>query len=252
MSPADREQRLRLKRWLGPHWTVRLRCLMRGKPWPRWGNLRRLQPFSDNFGFDRGTPVDRYYLHRFLDRHRTDITGEVLEIQLPGHTRRFGQGVTTVHTLDIEPSFNPTYCCDLAAAQGVVPSDRYDCFLLPNTLSFLRDLEGCLREALRIVRPGGVILASTAALGPLLSQSCDYWRMSTEGWREVAQRVWPGCEIAVEGHGNHLAVLAAMLGLAHEELRREELEAQDARYPVLVTLCCRKTEPAALSGREDG
>lgn len=247
MSLFGREQRLRLKRWIGPRWTVRLRCLARGKPWPRWGNLRRLRPFSDSFGFDRGTPVDRYYLHRFLTRHGGDITGEVLEIQLPGHTERFGRGVTTAHTVDIVPSFNPTYCCDLAQAEGVIPSDRYDCFLLPNTLSVLRDLEGCLRQALRVVRPGGVILASTAALGPLLPEPCDYWRMSAEGWREVANRVWPGCEIEVAGHGNHVAVLAAVLGLAHEELRREELEAQDSRYPVLVTLRCRKPPAEARS-----
>jgi SAM-dependent methyltransferase len=240
MTRAGGEQRLRLKQWLGPRWTVRLRCLLRGKPWPRWGNLRRLRPFSEAFGFDRGTPVDRYYLSRFLERHRGDITGEVLEIQLPDHTRRFGQGVTAAHTLDINPDFHPTYRCDLAAADAVVPADRYDCFLLLNALSFFRDLEGCLRQALRVVRPGGVILASTAVLVPLVGDTPDYWRLTAAGWREVADRVWPGCEVEVEGHGNHLAVLAAMLGLAHEELRPAELDAHDPRYPVLVTLRCRK------------
>ena len=39
---------------------------MRGLGVPYWGNLRRLRPFSVYYGFDRGTPVDRYYLDRFL------------------------------------------------------------------------------------------------------------------------------------------------------------------------------------------
>ena len=28
----------------------------------RFGDLRRLVPFSREFGFDRGTPVDRFYI----------------------------------------------------------------------------------------------------------------------------------------------------------------------------------------------
>ena len=234
--------RTRLKGWLGPAWTVRLRCLARGKPLPRWGNLRRTRPFSAGFGFDRGTPVDRFYLDRFFDRHRADITGEVLEIQMPGYTRRYGQGVRAAHAVDINPQFSPTYLCDLADAARLIPAERYDCFLLPNTLSHLRSLEDCLRQAFRVVRPGGVILASTAVLSPLIPDGPDYWRLSAQGWEEVAARVWPEGQVKVESHGNCLAAMAAMLGLAHEELTPEELLVEDPRYPVLVTVHCRKPD----------
>ena len=37
------------------------------------GTLRSSGPLSDNFGFDRGTPVDRYYIERFLYDNRADI-----------------------------------------------------------------------------------------------------------------------------------------------------------------------------------
>jgi hypothetical protein len=56
----------------------------------------------------------------------------------------------------------------------------------------------------------------------------------------VAERAWPGCEVQVEQHGNCLAAVASMLGLALEELRDDELRVEDPRYPVLVTLVCRK------------
>ena len=69
------------KRLVGPRATVQLRCRLRGYGRPRWGNLRRTTPFSSTFGFDRGTPIDRHYLHRFLDAHRHAITGRVLEVQ---------------------------------------------------------------------------------------------------------------------------------------------------------------------------
>jgi SAM-dependent methyltransferase len=237
MSRAARQQ---LRAALGPRWTTRLRCVTRGLGVPRWGNLRRVRPFSENFGFDRGTPVDRYYLHRFLDAHRAHITGDVLEIQEPSHTRRYGSRLGRTDTVDIDPVHRATYTCDLARAEGVIPSDRYDCFLLPNTLCVLRDVEACLRQALRVVKPGGAILASTAGFVPLTPDAPDYWHLSAAGWAEIAGRAWPGCEVRIESHGNCLAAVAAMLGLALEELHPAELEVNDPRYPVLVTLFCLK------------
>ena len=70
----------RLRALAGPRLTLVGRCLLRGLPLPRWGNLRRVRPFSASYGFDRGTPVDRYYLDAFLQSHWTLITGRVLEV----------------------------------------------------------------------------------------------------------------------------------------------------------------------------
>jgi len=200
-------------------------------------------PFSSNFGFDRGTPVDRYYLHRFLDAHRDRVTGDVLEIQLPDCATRYGRNLGAVHTVDINPAHRPTYVCDLARAGGVIPSDRYDCVLLPNTLCVLRDIDECLRQALRVLKPGGALLASTAGFVPLSADAPDYWHLSAAGWLEITGRVWPGCDVRVESHGNCLAATAAMLGLAHEELEPAELDVVDPRYPVLITLFCEKPRP---------
>jgi hypothetical protein len=237
MSALIRE---RIKAAIGPRWATRLRVASRGLPAPRWGNLRRTRPFSEHFGFERGTPIDRYYLHRFLETHRARISGDVLEIQMSSYTRRYGSSVRTAHTVDINPAHQPTYACDLARAEGIIPSERYDCLLLPNSLSFFRDLDGCLAQALRVVKPGGVILASTAGLVPLVPDMPDYWRLTADGWSLVAARAWMGCEVLVEAHGNCLAAVAAMLGLAYEELSADELDVRDPRYPVLVTVFCRR------------
>jgi len=146
--------------------------------------------------------------------------------------------VTASDTLDISPEFRPTYQCDLARA-SMVADGSYDCFLLPNTLCFLRELDAALREARRIVRRGGVILATVPGFVPLTPDVADYWHASAEGWGVVAARVWPDCETAVESYGNCLAAAAAMYGIAAEELTDAELDAQDPRYPVLVTIACR-------------
>jgi len=229
----------RARRLLGPRVVTRLRCIARGYPIPRWGNLRRNKPFSSTFGFERGTPVDRYYLHRFLDEHAALIGGDVLEVQTNSYTNRFGRGVRRSATFDIVPQFHPTYLCDLAHSADVLPSAAFDCVLLPNTLQHLRELDACLEHIRRIVRPGGVILASAAGLLPLTGDAPDMWRFSPDGWREKLARTWPDVDVVVSGHGNCLASVAAQLGLALEELSDAELDVDDPRFPVLTTILCR-------------
>jgi len=236
---ASEAGRSRIKAILGPRLTVLARCVTRGLPVPRWGNLRRVEPFSKTFGFDRGKPVDRYYMDKFLDANRALITGRVLEVQLPSYTKRFGEGVTESHTVDINPGFQATYTCDLADGSSI-PSDYYDCFLAPNTLQHILDLHPALRTMLRAVRPGGTVLASAAMLLPLIPEGGDYWRLTPEGWRIVLGVEWPHCEITVQGNGNCLSAAAAMYGLSHEELKAAELDTYDPRYPVLITIRCRK------------
>ncbi len=82
----------------------------------RFGDLRRLTPMSGAFGFDRGQPVDRYYIEAFLNRHASDIRGRVLEVGDATYTRGFGgQLVSRSDVLHVNDS-NPhaTIVADLA------------------------------------------------------------------------------------------------------------------------------------------
>jgi hypothetical protein len=155
--------------------------------------------------------------------------------------------VTESHSVDVDPIHSPTHLCDLAQSAGVIESDRYDCFLMPHTLHVLRDLEGCMRNALRVVRPGGTILATACVFVPLVADvkrdGEDYWRLTAAGWREVTQRAWPGTTPIIETQGNCLASVAAMLGLAHEELTPAELDVADPRFPVVLTIAVQKPAP---------
>jgi SAM-dependent methyltransferase len=233
------QPRERLKRFLRRKWTTQARCIATGRLLPRWGNLRRLEPFSRVFGFDRGTPIDRFYLHKFLEQHQHLITGNILEIQRSQYTRIYGHNLGLMHTVDIDPQHGPTFVCDLAHCEAVLASNTYDCVLLPNTLHLLREVEASLRHVLRVTRPGGVILAAAAGFVPLDGLE-DYWHLSPAGWREVLASAWPGGEIIITGHGNCLAVLAANLGLAVEELSAPDLDYYDPHFPVCVTVYCRK------------
>ena len=52
---------------------------------------------------DGGRPIDRHYIERFLETHRRDIRGRVLEVRDPAYTRRFGgDAVSIADVLDID------------------------------------------------------------------------------------------------------------------------------------------------------
>ncbi len=215
---------------------TKLRCVTRGYELPRWGNLRRTRPFSSTFGFERGTPIDRHYLDRFLRENQSLIRGRVLEVQTSAYTDRFGTGVTCSETFDILPQFQPTYLGDFTADGGPIPDRAFDCLLLPNTLPHFRDLAGGLARARRVLRPGGVILASAAGLLPLTGDVPDYWRFSPDGWRERLAAAWPDLAVEVTAYGNCLSAVGAQLGLAAEELTAAELDEVDSRFPLLTTI----------------
>src|SRR3954471_8448929 len=89
----------------------------------RWGTFRRPRPFSDCYGWDRGLPVDRFYIERFLAARADRIHGEVLELRDAGYTRRFGgERVSRAHVVDIDAG-NPqaTLTADLCEA-GSLPA----------------------------------------------------------------------------------------------------------------------------------
>ena len=93
----------------------------------RFGSLRRLEPVSRKFGWDRGgLPVDRFYIERFLQQHASDIAGRVLEVRDDAYTRKFGgANVTRADVLHPTPdNEKATIVADLTAADHVpaIPS----------------------------------------------------------------------------------------------------------------------------------
>ena len=73
----------------------------------RWGSLRRLQP-EDKWGYERGLPVDRWYIERFLHEHRALIVGHVLEVKQDLYASRFGAEQVAILDIDATNSRQPS------------------------------------------------------------------------------------------------------------------------------------------------
>lgn len=213
----------------------RLRRLAR----PAWlGTIRRTTPLSDGWGADRGTPVDRYYIERFLDEYRRDIHGRVLEIKDSRYTDRYGTGVEHRDVLDINPT-NPraTIVADLAAAY-TISSDTYDCFILTQTLQFIYHTRAALTHVRRILRPGGVLLATVPAIIRVEPgfETTDYWRFTGASCSALFGEVFGLAQVTIRSYGNVLAAIAFLTGMANQELSRRELETHDEYFPVIIAV----------------
>ena len=193
------------------------------------GALRRLAPISEVWGFDRGTPVDRFYIESFVGRHSGDIRGRVLEVQSSVYTNRYGTAVERFDVLDIDPlNRHATIVADLTDPR--VPSDSFDCFILTQTLHLIYDVRAALYHAHRMLAPGGVLLLSVPAVSRIsrgAGAEGDFWRFTTASCRRLMEEVFPRQNVTVASYGSALTAIAFLAGLAQEELRRDELEARD-------------------------
>ncbi len=204
---------------------------------PAWaGTLRRTTPLSEHWGADRGTPIDRYYIEHFLARWRGDIQGRVLEVKDSTYTDRFGRDVCAREVVDRDAT-NPsaTIVADLAAPASI-PDDSFDCFILTQTLQYISEPGAALRAAARILRPGGVLLATMPGITRLAPPLVDAWHFTPAGVARLARVAFGAGTTSLYVWGNPLVASAFLMGLAAEELRPRELAARDARYPVLIAL----------------
>jgi SAM-dependent methyltransferase len=234
---------------IAPHRWRRLRILLRRMWRPaRLGSLGQIRPLSSMWGFDRGTPVDRYYIEAFLAERRSAIRGRVLEVKDRAYTTRFGSDVEAAEVLDIDRS-NPqaTITADLSAAHDVA-DNQFDCFILTQTLQFIYDTRAALEHAHRILRPGGVLLATLPAvsrLAPRNGLTTDFWRFTPASCTALFEGVFGAGQVEVRAYGNLTSAIAFLAGAAVEELPPGQLDTRDDYYPVLIGVGAKKRGWAA-------
>ena len=205
--------------------------------------LRRTSPLSAVWGFDRGTPVDRYYIESFLEAHRKDISGHTLEVADSGYTHRFGTGVTRAHVLDIDASNKEaTLIADLSG-HGQIPVSAFDCFIFTQTLQLVYDVKTAVGNAYSLLRPGGVLLASMPAVSRIASTEIeDNWRFTVSSASRLFAESFGIENITVKSYGSMATCVAFLQGMAYEELSRRELDETDDAFPLVICVRAVKAE----------
>ena len=211
----------------------------RSRP-PQLGDLRRVTPIDPNWGFERGTPIDRVYVERFVGGYATDIRGRVLEIAAPDYTSRFGLGVDRVDIL-MATDGNPeaTIVGDLTSAPQI-PDDSFDCAIVTQTLQFVYDVPSAVRTLHRILAPGGVLLATAPGLTKISRIEDElygeWWHFTGRSLRRLAEEAFGVGNVDAATYGNVLTASGFLYGLAASDLKQDELDAHDPLYEVVIGL----------------
>ena len=243
--------RLFLSRYLTRETRRRLARLAVWPPvgWVRFGQLRRLKPVTTDYGNSRGLEIDRYYIEKFLSDHAADIHGHVLEIKHNTYTLKYGGDRVTRSDVLHKVQGNPhaTIVADLSNADHL-PSDTFDTIIFTQTLQFIYDIHSTVATLYRILRPGGILLATMSGMAQISREDFEmwgeYWRFTSLSACLLFEEVFPKENILVHSYGNVLAAISFLEGLAVEDIKRKELDSHDPNYEILIAIRAQKPEQA--------
>ncbi len=205
-----------------------------------WHNLRNIHPVSECFGFDRGTPVDRYYINTFFTENEDLIRGHVLEIADNTYSSKFGKNITKFEILHPEKqNKRATLIGDLTKI-NTLPKNQFDCFICTQTLNVIYDFKKAIEGSYYLLKSGGVMLGTVAGLCQIskydMDRWGDYWRFTDMTILRAFGEIFGERNVKVKTYGNVLSALALLEGISAEELTKEELDYTDNIYQVLITI----------------
>lgn len=209
-----------------------------------FGDLDRTAPIDDNFGYGRGTPVDRHYIAEFLGRYSEDILGRVLEIGDDELSRHFGgKRITQQDILHVRAG-NPraTIVGDLAVPGVLLPA-TFDCIILTQTLHLIYDMASAVREIHRALKPNGVVLLTVPGISRIDRgewRESWYWSLTEYSVRRMFSEIFGAEQVNVEVHGNVFAAIAFLHGIGLEELPPAKLNVADPAFPVIISVRAQK------------
>lgn len=202
-----------------------------------------VNPVSDVFGFDRGTPIDRYYIENFISQNCKWVKGDVLEIGESKYTQKYGNDIKTSTVLLPFGNAKDGFLIADLSVLGSVPENHYDCVICTQTLNFIENLENVPTNINHMLKPGGVALITVASISPISTYDNerwgDFWRFTD---RILFKMFSPIMDVlSKHSFGNVLATSAFLYGLAKEDIKNSKyLDHVDNRFPMVIAMLVRK------------
>lgn len=196
------------------------------------------KPTSRLFGYDRGMPIDRYYIENFLSENAQDISGDVLEIAEDTYSRKFGgANIRNMHILHVNNIPEATIVGNFETGEGI-PENAFDCMILTQTLPFIYDCHAAVKHIFRALRPGGVLLATVPGISQIsrYDMDCwgDYWRFTDCSARKVFEDFFGKNNVKVNIYGNVYASASFLYGYAVQDVAKKKLDLKDNDYQMII------------------
>jgi len=204
-------------------------------------SLNADSPVDEHMGFSRGTPIDRYFIEKYLSDNSKKIQGNLLEVAEDKYIRQFCTSPenSSFAVLDFssEVSTPPTkYNFDLEKPE-TCPEEEFDTFVCTNTLNFLYEVRTAIKASHKILRPGGCFLGTVASYTQVskfdYERWGDYWRFTDKSLKRLLEEEFKDVEIKV--FGNFSTALGLMQGLSVEEIQDKSIfDSVDPTYASVI------------------
>jgi len=204
-----------------------------------FNDLKKIEPISRQLGFDRGTPIDRYYTEKFLSKYSNLIKGHVLEVADNNYSLKFGPPNIKSDILHYDKS-NPraTIIADLTKKEDI-PKNKFDCFICTQTFNFIYDVKKAIKGSYNLLKKDGVLLGTVSGISQIsrydMDRWGDYWRFTDKSIKMLLEEAGFK-DIKIYPMGNVLSAISLLQGIAVEDLPKKKLlDKHDEDYQ--MTIC---------------
>lgn len=202
------------------------------------------KPLSQWYGFDRGIPLDRYYIENFINDNKASIQGTCLELLNDNYILKFGENrVSNKIILDIDKNNkNANLISDLRNLKEL-KDNTVDCIILTQVLQFIDDTNSAISECYRILKPNGILLATLPSISRIDDTSGvngDYWRFTMASAQFLFEKKFRKENLKINSLGNAKIGIYFYAGLSQEDTSIKLLSKNDENFPLII--CVRATK----------
>ena len=195
---------------------------------------------SNDFGFGRGTPIDRMYIDSFFKKHAGEISGVCLEFGDTSYIDEFGESVSKKYEFNYSEEsskINNIIMGDLTKLDSLA-ANSFDCILCINVLNFIYDLPLAVQGLKKLIKPNGKIIITMAGVSAHISRYDmdrwgDYWRLTDKAAMKLFKDAGLNID-KVQTYGNPYACSAQINGYSMEDLSQEKIITYHQDYQLLV------------------
>lgn len=194
-------------------------------------------PVSRLFGNERGTPVDRYYIERYLEKESEQLSNceYIIEVGEDVYSKRFFPDCQH-DILDYSKGM------DLTISE-TLPQNKYDVFICTQVFHQIFDISAAIKGSFQLLKSGGIMLATVCGNISKLARNEEYehyWGFTDISIKKMVQSVFGEEAVKVESYGNAAVATAFVQGLSLEELNTEILDEVDKDFTICISITARK------------
>lgn len=198
-----------------------------------------LVPFNRRFGADHGKPVDRIYIEKFLEKNKSLITGDVVEVADNFYTMKYATDFKS-YTTHVN-GWGGALKVNFATGDGVIDGFA-DCIICTQTLQMIFDFENAIRNLSSMLKPGGALILTAHCIAQISMYDYanwgKYWRFTPKCISELFKKYFD--DVEVKAFGNVKTATSLLYGLSAEDLVASDFEYDDEQYTVIIGVCAKK------------